>query len=1003
MMLNIQGFTPDANSAQYWKLDYLSNYIVTSNTFFPFIALTETWLKPNHSDAQIHINNYNILRSDRLHRSRGGALLYVHDAVTVTSTDTYDDDICQAVFMESSPVKLLVACVYKPCVSQAIPQRKLHNSFTNLLSFLQDCIKNTVNSDEYTIIILGDFNFPNLWKVDNNHVVATSDSEKKLMQFMNTNFLSQYIDVATREMNILDLFISNNDRLVQHTLSEKHKISDHNLVEIMIPHSDIFPNDTLTSKLNEVELHGFNALDLYNADFSKITESLANINWEDLWANSTLEKFPATLQKVVLEICVKHCSLKLSKNNNKHSPHQRSYHKLLRKRRKLKTRLNCLTELKPSSPKIPKLQLEIDNILLGLKELSYSQQKQNEHNAVKKIKTNPKYFYSYVKRLAKTKNNISQLFKDTGEVITDRKEIANTLQAQFASAFSNPHNHNKQIPAPTKPKATLSTIDFNINDLIRAINEINENSSCPDFSIPAIVLKKCKNELAKPLLLMWNESIRCGIVPSLYKQQLITPVFKKGSRSLPSNYRPVSLTAHEVKIFERVLRNKMVDFLEGNNLLSCKQHGFRKGRSCLSQLLKQHDDILTNLMNNMETDVIYLDFAKAFDKVDHAILLQKLKNIGIDGELLDWISDFLLNRKQVVVVNGILSYLTEVLSGVPQGTVLGPLLFLIYLNDITNCLNSCDLSCFADDTRIYKSISYSEHTKLLQDDLINVSNWSLHNNMKLHADKFVYVNFNTRSSKFPLANLPFYKDNFQYITSEGTILETTDSVLDLGITFSEDLSWNHHTYSIAKKAKQKAGWVLSAFKDRSPSVMKTLYKSLIRSLLEYCCPLWSGLSLENMRELESVQRSFSYRVNCPSSVKNYWDRLQYLQLMSLQRRRERYIIIQVWKILNELTSNDLNMDFYDNPRFGIMARVPSINNTSNHKARTLYDLSFAVMGPRLWNIVPKVTKECTSLFSFKTHLDSFLKTFPDQPPVTGYVSQNNNSILDWNIADRRTL
>ena len=194
----------------------------------------------------------------------------------------------------------------------------------------------------------------------------------------------------------------------------------------------------------------------------------------------------------------------------------------------------------------------------------------------------------------------------------------------------------------------------------------------PDFSIPAIVLKKCKNELAKPLLLMWNESIRCGIVPSLYKQQLITPVFKKGSRSLPSNYRPVSLTAHEVKIFERVLRNKMVDFLEGNNLLSCKQHGFRKGRSCLTQLLQHYDKILLNLMDNQETDCIYLDYAKAFDKVDHQILVQKLKNIGIGGKLCKWLENFLLNRKQMVVVDDVFSYITYVLSGVPQALCLDP-------------------------------------------------------------------------------------------------------------------------------------------------------------------------------------------------------------------------------------------------------------------------------------------------------------------------------------------
>ena len=996
MLLNIQGFTPDANSVQYWKRDYLSNYILNSNLFYPLIALTETWIDPHHEDAQIHMKNYNILRSDRLNRERGGALLYVHETIIVTCTETYDDGICQAILFKSSPIKLLVACIYKPCDASDI-------SFINLLAFLQEHISNTENCDAYTKIILGDLNFPNLWKVGSEQANGTTTSENQILNFMNNNFLCQYVDVATRQNNILDVLLSNNDRLVQHILSEKHKISDHNLVEILTSHGDFFPNTVSKDKLDKSKLFGFNALDLFKADFPEISRSLAKVDWDNLWAGSTLEEFPSIFQKVVLESCKKHCPLKIINHKDSLSPHQKSYRKILRKKQKLKTRLNCVTELTPSSPQIIKLQLKIDQLLNELKELSYSRQLRNEQNAVKKIKSNPKYFFSYAKRLAKTKQGISQLFKSNKDVTTDRKEIADTLQDQFSSEFSYPHNQEKVIPSPTRPTVTLSSINFDTNDLIKAIDEINANSSGPDFSVPAIVLKSCKYELAKPLLIIWENSFNSGSVPSLYKQQLITPVFKKGSRSLPSNYRPVSLTAHEVKIFERVIRNKMVNFLETNNLLNCKQHGFRKGKSCLSQLLKQYDDILKNMKSNMETDVIYLDFAKAFDKVDHVILLQKLKNIGIEGELLKWISDFLSNRNQVVVVDGILSYIAEVLSGVPQGTVLGPLLFLIYLNDIADCLNSCDISCFADDTRIYKSISTCDDVKLLQEDLSAISLWSKENNMKLHSDKFVYVNFNIRSKNFPLANLPFFQENFQYITAEGNILETTDSVSDLGVTFSKDLGWSSHIYSIVKRAKQKAGWVLSSFKGRSPLLMKTLYKSLIRSLLEYSCPLWNGLSLQNLQALESVQRSFSFKINYPSSVTNYWDRLEYLQIMSLQRRRERYVILHVWKIVNGLTSNDLNISFYDNLRFGTMARVPPINNKDNQKARSLYDSSFAVLGPRLWNIVPKSTKECSSLLNFKIHLDEFLKTFPDRPPIPGYFSQNNNSILDWNIATRETF
>ena len=472
-------------------------------------------------------------------------------------------------------------------------------------------------------------------------------------------------------------------------------------------------------------------------------------------------------------------------------------------------------------------------------------------------------------------------------------------------------------------------------------------------------------------------------------------MYKRGCGSLPPNYRPISLTAHEIKLFERILRAKMVEFLESNNLLSCQQHGFRKGKSCLTELLKQYDEILNNFLKQNETDVIYLDFAKAFDKVDHEILLQKLKNIGIGGKLYDWIKSFLSDRSQVVVVDGVLSFIASVISGVPQGTVLGPLLFLIYINDISDCLHHCKLGCFADDSRIFKSISYSQDGELLQQDLLNISRWAKLNNMKLHDDKFVYINFNIRHKNSVLANLPFYSENLCYKSSNGNLLEPSESVTDLGIILSEKLDWAPHVSMITKKAKQKAGWALSVFKDRSPLVMLTLYKSMVRSLLEYACPLWIGLSMQNIRDLEAIQRAFTNKTSCPSYVTNYWERLEFLKLMSLQRRRERYVILHVWKILNGKTSNDVDITFYESSRHGLLARIPPLTAYSSPKAKSLYDSSFAIVGPKLWNLVPKSIKTLDSMNVFKSSLDKFLNEVPDRPPVAGYVVQNNNSLLEW--------
>ena len=240
----------------------------------------------------------------------------------------------------------------------------------------------------------------------------------------------------------------------------------------------------------------------------------------------------------------------------------------------------------------------------------------------------------------------------------------------------------------------------------------------------------------------------------------------------------------------------------------------------------------------------------------------------------------------MVVVDGVLSVIAIVLSGVPQGTVLGPLLFLIFVNDIADCIKHSEISSFADDTRLSKAISVYEDCKYLQKDIDSVTKWANANNMALHDDKFIYINYNTRRKNFSLANLPFYNQFFHYSTLSGKDLECSEEVKDLGVVFTPQFSWSNHCSTIAKAAKRKTGWILSIFKDRTPHTMLILYKSLIRSLLEYACPLWLGLSVTDIQQLEAIQRVFTNKIICPDGVNDYYARLSALNLMSVQRRRD---------------------------------------------------------------------------------------------------------------------
>ena len=549
------------------------------------------------------------------------------------------------------------------------------------------------------------------------------------------------------------------------------------------------------------------------------------------------------------------------------------------------------------------------------------------------------------------KQNISALLNGNQELVTERKELANILQHQFCSVFSDPNCSSKTIPTFKVPPLISSDTEpvLTPDKIVEAISEIKLDSAPGPDGIPAILLKRCATSLCVPIHLLWSESMSSGIVPSFYKTGFVSPLFKKGSRCEPSNYRPVTLTSHIVKVYERVVRKHMVHYLETNNLLTDKQHGFRSNRSCLTQMLDHFDDIYEGFTRGEDTDSIYLDYAKAFDKVDLDLLILKLKKYGFGNKLVDWIQSFLSDREQVVVLNGVHSDIAKVLSGVPQGTVLGPLLFIFFINDLEQVMTSSTVSFFADDTRVSKQISCYEDCMLLQDDLYKILDWSRRNNMKLHEQKFELLN-HLHNSKSSIYELPFVVENLRYKVSSEEILYPVENVRDLGVQVSNDLSWSRHIGSMVTKARSKLSWVFSVFKTRDRTVMTTLYKSLVRSTLEYCCPLWNPGKVTDIQLIEGVQRTFTSRISGLQHL-NYWD--------------------------------------------GIIAVIPPLAKSSTLRNQTLYDRSFAVQGPKLWNKVPNTVKTAQSFDSFKISLSKFLALIPDNPPVSGYSCSWSNSLVDY--------
>ena len=975
---------PSASSVSRWKVQELEACIndkIEDKLSVPLIALTETWLSPHIADAQVHLSGYDLVRSDRMSRKGGGVLLYVKDDFPISDFDTYDDGTCQALSCTLTTLKLIIFVIYRPPNADLI-------SFNEVINFVSSRMDSMPHN--FQTIVCGDFNFPHIdWKL--GEVVGgmsqhASASAHRLIDFQNSNMLSQYVQCPTRGSNILDLFFTSNPFLVVNSSAESSSMSDHNLVELILV-LNTGPIHAATESNDET---GFQGLDFSKADFNVLNESFSKINWAETLQYVSLDDMPVVFTNSLLSVCKRIVPKRQPKRGK-----PRLVQTLRRKRRKLKKRIEYLMAIQGNIEHVQQLRRKVHLITYDIGQAVLKDLDLREIRIIGKIKDNPKAFYGYAKKHSSVRNEITTL-STPGGYVTDKESIANLFQDQFSSVFSDPNSpkiEQPDFPTPFIPFPIGDAwAEIHDDDVLDALAELKPSSSPGPDGVPSILLKRCSSTLVYPIKFLLLKSIEESFVPSFYKSTHICPLFKKGDRAKAENFRPISKTSHVIKTHERIMRKKLVNYFEQNLLFSLNQHGFRSKRSTLTQLLQHFDAINEGLVNNMDTDSIYLDYEKAFDKVDHNLLLAKLKRYKLPALFVDWISSFLRNRTQTVVVGGMQSRPQCVVSGVPQGSVLGPALFLVFVNDIERSLTSSTIGFFADDTRISSKISTCIDMQALQTDLNSVLAWSEKNNMRLHSRKFELMVH--RANPIGLASeLPFESSIFSYQLPDNLTLYETSDLRDLGVLVSTSGSWTNHINLIVEKAKGVSSWVCSVFKSRQEEVMVTLYKSIVRSHLEYCCPVWNPHKIADIKKLEDVQKQFTSKIAGLQDL-NYYERLSALNLMSLQRRRERYILIHMWKILYGEVPPLSSFKFNEPSRLGIQAELPPLRRGTRQAIQTRYDESFAMTGPVLWNVLPAHLHTISKFESFKTALTKFLMSIPDRPPVSGYPSSGSNSIVE---------
>lgn len=475
-------------------------------------------------------------------------------------------------------------------------------------------------------------------------------------------------------------------------------------------------------------------------------------------------------------------------------------------------------------------------------------------------------------------------------IASDGLSIANLFADHFSTVYTRGgvlQNASYICQAPVD----LSSISVGISELHSAIDKMKNKLSTGPDGIPSHFIKKCVSTLVYPLHCLFRLSLASGRFPDFWKSSFVSVIYKSGDRTDVRNYRAVCIQSEIPKLLDKFVSEKVYGAFR--NLIIPEQHGFMSGRSTVTNLLAYQNDILNSLENKLQVATVYSDLTKAFDRIDHGLLLHKLGIMGVTGNLMRWLDSFLRGRTQCVRVNGFLSRPIDVHSGVPQGSHCGPILFNLFLNDVASVFVHSRFLLFADDVKFYRDISSIHDCILLQEDINRFTKWCKCNGLSLNVNKCFAMSF--YRVRDPI--------NFNYSIDEVPMKSVT-STKDLGVTFTSDMSFNLHVGNIVSSAYKLLGLINRSSRRFSIDTFRLLYCSLVRTSLEYAAVVWSPYYASSIDRIEGVQRRFLLlcHFRAGGSLMGYSSSAmaRQLSLLSLEVRRYNQDLLFLYKLMNNL-------------------------------------------------------------------------------------------------------
>ena len=894
---------------------------------FDVIILTEVLLKNNCIDIAEQLNSFK-LKNYKMYNNadpRRGICVFVKDNLTskVVFSESCKFQSCESCLIELviSGEKFLIGGIYR---NQNVNKSVFNTYFSNIMKHLK----------YDNVIICGDFNLP---KINWVKCSPLPIPEQEFVDLLHTNDLHQVVTFPTRFRenqinNTLDLLlISSNVKSRLNGLSGISPLgkSDHATI--------VFGVESSTHPIKK----SCSYYDYSHADFVKINDNLNQIDWSTL-NDMSLEESWSFFEDKMKQNIEDHVPLKTQKR--KKPPWFNHELKELIKRKK-----NAFKRYMSNKATYRyKIYSTIRNLV---KKKIKEAIRNHESKIINDVKANPKKFWNYINKKTKHGSQLGDLIGDDGSFCDTDLSKATTLNNHFAKAFTIEDSSNIPEPQPKNTTSSIHEILITEKCVLTNLNNLKTNKSMGPDGIPAVLLKNTAASISIPLTMIFNKSLSDGKLPKMWKLANVIPIFKKGIKTDPNNYRPISLTSICAKLMESILKDSLTIFLNDTKFLSNSQYGFRSGRSCTTQLIEVMNDFSTHFENKETVDIIYFDFKKAFDTVPHNRLLLKLKQAGIDGNVLKWVTDFLHDRKQRVVIDSASSTGINVESGVPQGSVLGPLLFLIFINDLPDNLEStCKM--FADDTKLY---NLSKKSSSLQSDINKLTDWSNTWQLKFNTDKCKVLHLGKNNP----CNAYFMN---------GQQLLTVNVERDLGVTFDSSLEFKEHITKCSSDANKLIGVIKRNISYLNKDSLRILITSLIRSKLEFCNCIWSPIYKWQSSMLEKVQRRATKLL---PQIKNfsYEDRLKYLNLTSLKYRRIRGDLIQTFKFLKG----------YDVLSKNIFSMSDNTNLRNNYlKLKTIYTknpIRSNFLSNRItntWNKLSTCAKESNTINQFKNFIDKEL-------------------------------